>query len=274
VSDQAAALRERAAAGPRRPLGAADAATALADGPAATEAVVIGSGKGGVGKSVLSILAAGALARRGRRTLLVDGSQNQGNLHVLLGVTPGRRLGELLAGEATPRDLLVPLGQDLWLLPADSGAEEMHALGAVDRARLHLRLTSLYGGFDSVIVDSGPGIESVVRVAGIRAARLIVVAVPEPASLSDAYALIKIVHLQVPALRTDVLVNRAESEEEALDTYGRLELAAQRFLRRDLGYAGHVPEHPALRRAPGRPGALLAHAELADALAGRLVADA
>jgi flagellar biosynthesis protein FlhG len=274
VSDQAAALRERAAAGPRRP--AAHGAPAADDAPptAATEAIVVGSGKGGVGKSVLSILLAGALAGRGRRTLLLDGSQNQGNLHLLLGLSPERRLGALLNGEATPRDLLVPVAANLWLLPADSGAAEIHALGAVDRARLHLRLTSLYAGFDAVVVDSGPGIESVVRVAGIRAGRLVVVAVPEAASLSDAYALVKIVHLQVPHLPVDVLVNRADSEEEAQDTFGRLELAATRFLGRTLGYAGFVPEASGLRRDLGDATALLARAELADAAAGRLIADA
>jgi flagellar biosynthesis protein FlhG len=278
MSDQAAALRGMAAAGLSRGRAAvrdgADAPDA-AGGPRLTEAVVLGSGKGGVGKSVLSVLLAGALARRGRRVLLLDGSQNQGNLHVLLGVHPELRLSALLAGEARPQDLLVPLAERLWMLPADSGAETVHALTAVDRARLHHRLTGLYDGFDSVVVDSGPGIESVVRVAGMRASRLVVVAVPEPASLSDAYALIKIVHGQLPALPVDVLVNRAESDDESRDAFARLELAADRFLGRALGYLGSFPEDDGLRGAARGAGSLLEHRhEAADLLAGRLLAHA
>ena len=271
MSDQADALRGMAA-GPRaRGRDALDGPA----GPRTTEAVVLGSGKGGVGKSVLSVLLAAALARAGRRVLLLDGSQNQGNLHVLLGVHPARRLSALLAGEAGPRDLLLPLAERLWLLPADSGAETVHALTAVDRARLHHRLTGLYGDFDSVVVDSGPGIESVVRVAGLRAARLVVVAVPEPASLSDAYALIKIVHGQLPGLPVDVLVNRAAGEDESLDTFARLEHAAGRFLGRSLGHLGHFPEDAELRAVARDPGALLRHrSAAADRLAARLAADA
>jgi flagellar biosynthesis protein FlhG len=278
MSDQAAALRGMAASGLARGRAAVRDGADDPEGagePRLTEAVVLGSGKGGVGKSVLSVLLAGALARQGRRVLLLDGSQNQGNLHVLLGVHPERRLAALLAGEACPRDLLVPLSERLWMLPADSGAETVHALTAVDRARLHHRLTGLYDQFDSVVVDSGPGIESVVRVAGMRASRLVVVAVPEPASLSDAYALIKIVHGQLPALPVDVLVNRAESEAESQDAFARLELAADRFLGRSLGYLGSFPEDDGLRGAARGAGSLLNHRhEAADLLAGRLLADA
>ncbi len=267
--DQAAALRALAPRPARRPCPAR----------AGAETLVVGSGKGGVGKSVLSALLATALARAGRRVLLVDGSQNQGNLHILLGVRPAVRLESVLAGEAEMRDLPVEVGGGLWLAPADSGTESLHALGSVDRARLHHRLSALYDAFDTVIVDGGPGIDNVVRIASIRASRLVVVTVPEPAALSDAYALIKIVNLQVPSLPVDVLVNRVLGEDEALASYERLRLAAARFLGRDLHYLGAVPEDEALRAVVRRPGALLAAApaaveQVALRLAGRGAAGA
>ncbi len=261
--DQAAALRALAPRPARRPCPAR----------AGAETLVVGSGKGGVGKSVLSALLATALARAGRRVLLVDGSQNQGNLHILLGVRPAVRLEAVLSGEADVRDLPVEVGPGLWLAPADSGTESLHALGSVDRARLHHRLSALYDDFDTVIVDGGPGIDNVVRIASIRASRLVVVTVPEPAALSDAYALVKIVNLQAPSLPVDVVVNRVLDAEEAPASFERLSLAAARFLGRELGFLGAVPEDEALRAVVRRPGALLAAAPPAvEELARRLQA--
>jgi flagellar biosynthesis protein FlhG len=238
------------------------------DGP---PAIVIGSGKGGVGKSVLSVALAAAFARTGRRTLLLDGAQNQGNLHILLGVRPAAPLSALLAGEAQPEDLLVPVTGSLSLLPADSGAESLYSLGSIDRARLHHRLSALYDAFDAVVIDGGSGIESVVRAGGIRASRLAVVAAPEPASLADAYALLKIVNLQVPSLPIEVMVNRVAADEEGQAVFDRLHLAAERFLRRDVGYLGCIPEDESLRQGARRPGALLeTRCDAIDAIAERI----
>ena len=249
MRDQAAGLRRKAAATvPDRGVE-----------PTGSAVFVVGSGKGGVGKSVLSVLLATALRREGLRVLLFDGCQNQGNLHILLGVRQAAKLDALLAGALTPEDLLLSIADDLWLFPVGSGTESIQALTPTDRARLHLRLTGLFDDFDAVVVDAGSGFESTLR-ATMRATRLIVVAVPEPASLCDAYALIKLVTLEAPFLPIDVLVNRVTGEEEARATFERLNLAAQRFLRRDLSYLGSVFEHDEVRRAVCEPGRLLLEA--------------
>jgi flagellar biosynthesis protein FlhG len=245
--DQAQALRRRAAAAPAAP-----------DPGPAVDVTVVGSGKGGTGKSTLAVLLGAELARLGRRVLLCDAAQNQGNLHVLLGVRPTARLEEVLVGDVGPETLLVPVAENLTVLPSDSGHEGLHGLTPVDRARLHYTLSGLFDGFDHVLVDAPPGVDTVVRAATIRASRLAVVATPEPAALTDAYALVKIVHLQVPSLPVEVIVNRALDEAEALAAYERLDLAARRFLRRGLGWLGHLDEDEALRRAVRHPGALLA----------------
>ncbi len=262
MRDQAAGLRELA------PRAGHTRSAAPEDGP---PAIVIGSGKGGVGKSMLGVLLAAAFARSGRRTLLLDGAQNQGNLHILLGVRPVVALGAVLAGDVEPAALMVPVADDLVLVPGDSGAEALYSLSAIDRARLHLRLSELYDGFDIVVVDGGSGIESVVRAAGIRASRLALLVAPEPASLADAYALLKIVNLQVPSVPIEVMVNRVVADEEGQAVFDRLHLAAERFLRRELGYLGCVPEDEALRLAARRPGALLAtRCDAIEAIAARL----
>lgn len=245
MNDQAAMLRAMMAGRRREPVE-----------PSGPPTLVVGSGKGGVGKSVLSVLLAQRLAAEGRRVLLVDGTQNMGNLHVMLGVRQGARLEDLLAEEVRPADLLVPLAEGLSLLPADSGAESLYALGSVDRARLHHRLSWLYDDFDAVVVDAGPGLESVVRVSTMRATRLVVVTVPEPAALTDAYATIKIVQFQVADLAIDVLVNRVGDPREGPQAFERLATATQRFLQRDIRYLGAIPEDDAIRQAVRGPGRL------------------
>ncbi|MBK7367726.1 MAG: AAA family ATPase [Candidatus Eisenbacteria bacterium] len=261
MNDQAAMLRQA-----RESAWESDAAPET--GPDVT---VVGSGKGGVGKSTLSVMIAAELARRGRRTLLLDGSQNTGNLHILLGVRPPLALRALLTGEASAHDLLVPLGTHLSLLPADSGAEHLYGLTAVDRARLHHRLSAVYDEFEHVVVDGGPGLESAVRAAGIRASRLVAVATPEPAALADVYALLKITALQLPSVPLEVMVNAVTADEEGQAVFDRLSLAAQRFLHRELGYLGCMSEDENLRRCARRPGALLEERrETIGAIAARL----
>lgn len=246
MMDQAAALRAMMAG--REPLPAGE--------PAGPPTLVVGSGKGGVGKSVVSVLLAERLTRDGRRVLLVDGDQNMGNLHVLLGLNRAARLEQVLTEAAAPRDLLTPVTDRLWLLPADSGAETLYSLGSVDRARLHHRLSALYDDFDVVVVDAGPGLESVVRVGTMRATRLLVVTAPEPAALTDAYATIKIVHAQLRELPVDILVNRVVDDREGPQTFDRLATAADRFLHRELRYLGAFAEDEAIRRAVRSPGRL------------------
>ncbi len=222
-----------------------------------TPTVVVGSGKGGVGKSVISLLLASVLASQGRRVLLLDGAQNMGNLHVLLGVRPGVRMDALLGGEVMAPELVQSIAPNLWLLPGESGNEALYAMDPMDRARVQHRLSELYTSFDAVIVDAAAGIESVVRVATMRATRLLVVTAPEPTALTDAYALMKIVNLQIPGLPMDIVVNRCLDAEEGRHAFVRLATASERFLRRGVRFAGALPEDQALRLAVRDPRSLL-----------------
>ncbi|MFN8651599.1 MAG: AAA family ATPase [Gemmatimonadales bacterium] len=245
MNDQAAQLRAMMAGLHRTPVA-----------PAGPPTIVVGSGKGGVGKSVVSALLAQRLAAEGRRVLLVDGSQNLGNQHVLFGIHRGATLEHLLTDAVSPRDLLVNVTENLLLLPADSGAESLQGLGALDRARLHHRLSVLYNDFEVVIVDAGAGIDSVMRVCTMGATRLILVTLPEPAALTDAYATLKIVHAQLKDLPVDVLINRVEDAREGPQAYERLSTAAERFLHRPIRYLGAIWEDDDIRRAVRAPGRL------------------
>lgn len=219
--------------------------------------LVIASGKGGVGKSVISALLAIDLARSGHRTLLLEGSQNLGSLQLMLGVQPAATLEDFHTGYAAADDLLTPVVDGLWLLAGNSGAESLYALGPVDRARLHYRLNNLYEEFDTVVIDAGSGIDSVVRVASMRATRLILLTVPEPAALINAYAVLKIVHMQVANLAVDILVNRVSDDSEAFRAFERLKAACEHFLLFTPGYLGAIPEDHEIRAAVKVAGGLL-----------------
>jgi MinD-like ATPase involved in chromosome partitioning or flagellar assembly len=232
MNDQAAALRALRREAPFEPQ-------ATPPGP---PTIVIGSGRGGVGKSVVAVVLADTLAANGHRVLLLDGDQNLATLHVLLRVRPRGHLADLADGSGAAESLLTPVRERLWLLPGDSGAEALYGRGLTAQARLHARLSQLSDGFDAVIVDAASGLESAVRAATLRASQLVVVTVPEPAGLAGAYALIKIAYAQACTTGIAVIVNRARADDDGRAAFHKLEVAAERFLQRPLRFLGTVPE--------------------------------
>lgn len=223
------------------------------EAPGGTEAIVIGSGKGGAGKSLTALTLATAFAQAGRRTLLVDGDQNLGNQHVLLGVRPAVAPESLLESTVAPADVVVPVTENLWLMPAASGAEAIQRLGGADRARLQRRISTLYPDYDVVVIDAAAGLDSALRCAALRATRLLMVTTPEPTALTSAYALIKMVHGRLPRLPIELVVNRSLDQTDGQIAADRLAEACQRFLGRRLCYLGSVPEDPDLRATLGQP---------------------
>ncbi|HEY7636548.1 MAG TPA: P-loop NTPase [Gemmatimonadales bacterium] len=237
--------------------------------------LVVGSGKGGVGKSLVSILLAECMAADGRRVLLCDADQNLPNLHLLLGMKPVVQTEALLYGGISPESLLRLAGTNLWLLPGDPDTESVYSLQATERARLQRRLSELYLGFDAVIVDAGAGIEGVVRVSTLGASRLLVVTTPEPTALMDAYALLKVVTAQSAGLPIDILVNRTQDDSEGTVAFRRLASACSQFLQHSIGWLGALPEDAALQasvRSAEQLRGAISHTEAGRRLRGLLVA--
>jgi flagellar biosynthesis protein FlhG len=111
----------------------------------------------------------------------------------------------------------------------------------------------VFANYDLVIVDSGSGLDGAVRTATISADRLVVVATPEPAALTGAYALMKIAHLRTPEIPIDVLVNRCQSDAEAATAFGKLATACDHFLNREIRHVGTVAEDVSLALAARDP---------------------
>jgi flagellar biosynthesis protein FlhG len=219
----------------------------------APHVVLVGSGKGGVGKSLLSILLAAEAASAGRRVLLFDADLNLGTLHVLLGLRPAARVDALLDSPLEPDDLVCRVSRNLWLLPGTCGVERLHDLSALEHARLELRLSAVFSNYDLVIVDSGSGLDGAVRTATISADRLVVVATPEPAALTGAYALMKLAHLRTPEIPIDVLVNRCQNDADGVAAFSKLATACDHFLNREIRYVGAVAEDLSLALAARDP---------------------
>jgi len=262
MNDQAQALRTRAG----RPGEATPSAPKPVPGETAA-VVVLAGGKGGVGTSTLTVLAGAALAHTGRRVLLVDGAQNQGALHLLLGVKPRHTLAELAAGEASIGALPTPVADGLALVAADAGSRQLYALSHTDRARLHLRVTALFDDYDVVLVDSGAGLESAVRAGAMRARLLVAVTTPDPIALSLTHALVKTVKTQLPSLPVGAFVQQAAAPHDAELALAKLHEAARRFLDFDLPSVGALPFTDALRHGSATAGGLLHAGETADVAA-------
>lgn len=207
------------------------------------------SGKGGVGKSSLSLNLGIALSKQEKQILLIDADLGLGNLDILLGLSPDRTLQDLLNGQATTLDIVLEGPEGLTILPAASGATEAEAWRPQDRYRLAEELGRLERGFDLILIDTGAGISSKILDFILSSDRMLVVAVPEPTSIADAYAMVKVCCAEREDLEIGLLVNRARSPREAFELYKKFNQIVHRFLGTSVFNAGYVLEDFAVEQA-------------------------
>lgn len=229
--------------------------------PKKTFSIAILSGKGGVGKTNLALNLSYALFRANHRVLLLDFDVGLANLDVLLGLSPDKSLQDLFRPEVTAAEVMLPIepgGFDF--LPAASGVPELLEMDDDMREILFSKLNGVLATYDYVILDLGAGIsQTVLSVAAMSHLRVLVVT-PEPTSLTDSYAVIKVLHTQYGIDDFQVLVNQAATPAEAKTTFERLHAACQRFLDIELHFLGGVRADPSLPDAVRRQIPLLRHA--------------
>ena len=207
------------------------------------------SGKGGVGKTTLSLNLAIAISRMGQQVLLVDADLGLANVDILLGISPEKTLEDLLAGRATAFDVIAEGPEGLSVLPAASGIAEAEAWRSEDRYQFAEELGRLERGFDLILIDTGAGISSKVTDFLLSADRMLVVAIPEPTSIADAYAMVKVCTTQRSDLEMGLLVNRARSGREAHELHEKFSQIVDRFLGATVTKCGHVLEDMAVEQA-------------------------
>lgn len=209
----------------------------------------ITAGKGGVGKTTIAINMATAMAQMGRRVLLLDGDLGLANADVLLGIAPRLNLGHVVSGERALEEVLVEVPQGFAIIPAASGLERLANLTDAEHAGLIRAFSSLGRGIDTLIVDTAAGISpSVLQL--LKACQHVVLTVcDEPASLTDAYAMVKVLSRNFGVSRFQVVASMTRERGAGENIFRTLTRVADRFLDVTLEYAGEIPEDPLLRRA-------------------------
>lgn len=207
-----------------------------------TRVIAVSSGKGGVGKTNVAANVAVALARSGKRVLVLDADMGLGNLDVLLGLVPRYTIEDVLSGVRTLDEIAVEGPAGIRVLPASSGVPHLTALTDSQQIIIHEQLEQLAAGMDVLLIDTGAGISSNVTSFASSAHETVVVATPEPTSLTDAYALIKVLARQYRERHFKVLVNQAKGRREAAEVFRKLDRAIDRFLH-DVAveYVGYIP---------------------------------
>lgn len=205
-----------------------------------TRVIAVSSGKGGVGKTNSVVNLAVAFSKMGKKVLLLDADLGLGNLDVLLGLAPKYNIGHLLRGEKTMDEVLVKGPAGIMILPASSGVQELTQLGPEERLALSSHLDGMQHSFDIMIIDTGAGISSNVLFFNVAAEEIIVIVTPEPTSITDAYALMKVLLQKHGERAFKLIVNTVKSRKEAIDVYRKISLAAERFLNISIDYLGCV----------------------------------
>lgn len=205
-----------------------------------TRVIAVSSGKGGVGKTNSVVNLAMAFAELSKRVLLLDADLALGNLDVLLGLAPQYNLGHLLKGERTIEEVMVKGPSGIMILPSSSGVTELTALSAAERLALISHLENMVSRFDIMIIDTGAGISSNVLFFNMAAQEILVVVTPDPTSITDAYALMKVLLHKYGERSFRLIVNQVKSKKEGIEVYRKISLAAERHLNVSLDYTGCV----------------------------------
>lgn len=218
----------------------------------AVKVIAVASGKGGVGKTHVSVNLAYQLARKGKRVLLLDADLGLANVDILLGLRPTRNLSHVLAGECELRDIVMAGPGGVSVIPAAAGIKRMAELGAGEHASIVQAFSSFRDEYDVLVIDTAAGISDSVVSFSRASQHVLVVVNDEPTSLADAYGLIKVLNRDAGITRFKVLCNKVDSERQARNVFARLQEVADRFLDVVIEYAGLIPRDEFVQRALAR----------------------
>lgn len=220
--------------------------------PKPVQVVAVTGGKGGVGKTNVSVNLSLAMVAQGKEVMLMDADLGLANVDVTLGLKPLYNLSHVIRGERTLEEVLVEGPGGLKIVPAASGIQLMSELSQAEHAGVIRAFSELSFDLDALVIDTAAGISDSVISFSRAAQEVIVVVCDEPASLTDAYALMKILNRDHNVQRFHVLSNMSRSAQEGRDMFAKLAHVADRFLDATLTYFGTVPYDDYLVKAVKR----------------------
>ena len=232
-----------------------------------TTTMLVTSGKGGVGTSMIAALTALTAAESGKRVLLVDACESGGTLHHLFGVRPTHSLWMLSHPRIMPRDALVTVDETLMLLPGGTSGAAVAPTSDDDRRAALGRVATIYPDFDLVLFDGGSRLDTITAISDLADPAVLLVTSADRLSLAANYALVKSVRMRRSNAAISVVANR-HGETLSAEACEYLVDACAHFLGRSITIAGSIPDDPCLQAAVG------AGMTVRDALAGSPAANA
>ncbi len=214
-----------------------------------TRTISITSGKGGVGKTTLVCNMAYELGRRGSKVLILDGDLGMANVDIMFGQRARLNISHVLENHCQLQDILLEVAPNVHLIPGGSGVYGLSRLEPMQKHILLDQVSRLNRSFDYMLVDTAPGIDDNVLYLNAAAQEISVVVTPDPSSLTDAYALIKVLNQRYRENRFSIIANMVRDEMEGRMVFHKLSDVASRFLCVSLDYRGFVPLDPILRQA-------------------------
>lgn len=217
--------------------------------PKPVRVIAVSSGKGGVGKTNVSVNMALAIAATGKKVLLMDADLGLANVDIMLGLRPKYNLSHVLNGERTLEEVIIDGPGGIKVIPASSGVKQMAELSPLENAGVIRAFSELSQDVDVLIVDTAAGISDSVIAFARASQEVVVVVCDEPASLTDAYALIKVLNSEYNVQKFRILSNMTRTAQEARELYNKLVSVTDRYLDATLINMGTVPYDDYLRKA-------------------------
>ncbi|MFN7262698.1 MAG: MinD/ParA family protein [Pseudobdellovibrionaceae bacterium] len=214
-----------------------------------TRTIAITSGKGGVGKTTLTSNMAQALAQQGQRVLIFDGDLGMANIDIMFGVKPEGNILDVIRGEKEISEVVTQISPLISLISGGSGIVELNRLNPFERRALVDSVSQLEHAYDYMLIDTAPGISDNVLYLNAAAQMSAVIINPDPASLADSYALIKVLNREHKETRFSIICNQVRDEVEGLSLFNRFSAVVNRFLSIGLDYWGSVPQDNLLKRS-------------------------
>lgn len=215
--------------------------------------ITVTSGKGGVGKSSISVNLAIALSRLGNRVIVLDADFGLANVEVMLGIRPQYNLADLMFRGKTLTDIITEGPENIGFISGGSGIQELTNLTKDQIVYLIQKLVELDERADIIIIDTGAGIADSVLEFVAASSEVLLVATPEPTSITDAYALLKTLNRKTDISLQDTVIkmiaNRIDDYDEGKELYEKLSLVVSKFLNLKLEYLGALPQDSSVSKA-------------------------